>query len=170
MLVFLHEPYHREVDINGPEHQVMWAVPSDGQSHRVVSMYQLWYILGPICLLVLIKLPYHVHKHLVNSLKLSVGVSMVRWSSNHPYARELTQLFNDITFKIGALITQELGCGSEEWDVSLPQKSSNDLCSLVGGQIRHDMFCTVITENQNAHHVWWLVQLCSHLSACEVYV
>ena len=45
--VFLHAPYCREVKVDGkawsaPKHQVMWAVASNGWSHRVVSMYQLW--------------------------------------------------------------------------------------------------------------------------------
>ena len=53
-------------------------------------------------------------------LSLSIGLSVVRWSPNPLYAHKLTQLFNDITFKIGAAIAQELGWGSEDWDVSLP--------------------------------------------------
>ena len=36
------------------------------------------------------------------------------------YAHELTQLFDDVTFEISTLITQELCQGSEDWDVSLP--------------------------------------------------
>ena len=111
-----------------------------------------------------------MHKHLVSLLNLSIGLSMVRWSPNLPHAHELTQLFDDITLKIGALITQELGQGSKDQDIFLPQKFSNSLCSLVRGHLSHDVFCKVITENQNGHHIWWLILLHSHLNACEVYV
>ena len=41
---------------------------------------------------------------------------------------------------------------------------------MIGGHVSHDVFHKVITENQNAHHVWWLIQLHSHLNACEIYV
>ena len=51
---------------------------------------------------------------LVNSLNLSIGLSVVRWSLNLLYAYELMQLFDDITFKIGTSITQELDQGSKD--------------------------------------------------------
>ena len=70
--------------------------------------------------------------------------------------------------KIGSSITQELGWGSKDWDISLLQEFSKSLCSLIGGHISHDMICKVIAENQNAHHVWWLIQLDSHLNAREI--
>ena len=57
-------------------------------------------MLGPICLPIFTYLPYHVHKHLVNSLSLSIGLSMVRWSSDLPYVHEFTQLFDDVTSKL----------------------------------------------------------------------
>ena len=44
---------------------------------------------------------------------------------------------------------------------------ANSLCSLIRGYISHDVFCKVITKDQNIHHVWWLVELHSHLNACE---
>ena len=101
---------------------------------------------------------------------MSIGLSMIRWSPNLPYAHEFTQLFDDVTFKIGALITQEFSWGSKDWDVSLPQEFSNSLCSLIGGHVSYDVFHKVIAENQNSHHIWWLIQLHSHLNAHEVYM
>ena len=106
----------------------------------------------------------------MSSFNLSIGLSMVRWSPNLPYGHELTQLLDDVTFNIGTLIAQELSQGSEDWDVSLPQKFNNSLPSLFGGHVGNDMFCKVNAENQNVHHTCWLIQLHSHLNACEVYV
>ena len=90
---------------------------------------------------------------------LSIGLGMVSWSPNLPYAHELTQLFDDISFELDTLITQELGQGSEDQDVSLPQKLSKSLSSLIRGHASHDMFHKMITKDQNADHVWWLVCL-----------
>ena len=56
--------------------------------------------------------------------------------------------------KLAFSITQELGWGSEDWDVSLPQKFSNSLCNLVRGHVSHDVFWKVIAENPDVHHVW----------------
>ena len=114
-------------------------------------------MLGPVCLLVLTEFSYHVHKHLVSLLNLSVGLSMVRWSPNLPYAHELTQLFDDVTFKTGTSNTQELDWGSKDWDVSLPQKVSNSLYNFVGGPVSHDVFHKVFAEKQNVHHASWLI-------------
>ena len=89
-----------------------------------------------------------MHKHLVSSLNLSVGLSMVRWNPNLPYAPEVTQLFENLTLKIGTSIRQEHGQHSEDWNVSLPQKFGNSLYSLIKGHVHHDVFCEVVKKTK----------------------
>ena len=72
----------RETKVNwqlqsSAKHQVMWAVPSDGQSHGVVSMPQLWEILRPVCLMIFTQFPNHPHQHLMDLLHLSIGLGVV---------------------------------------------------------------------------------------------
>ena len=95
---------------------------------------------------------------------LSIGLSVVRWSPNLPYAHKLTKLSDDVAFKVGSLVTQELGWCSKDWDISLPQKLSNGLQSLIGGHMCHDMFCKVVTKGQIAYHIWGSIQLNSCLN------
>ena len=58
-LVFLCAPYCGEIEVNrkmqlAHKHQIMWAVPGNGWSCGVVSMYQLGQMPWPVCLPVLI--------------------------------------------------------------------------------------------------------------------
>ena len=85
---------------------------------------------------------------------LSVGLGMVRQSPNLLYAHQLTKLSDDVAFKVGSLITYELGWGSEDQDVSLPQELSNSFCCLIRGHICHNVFCKVVTKDQQVHHIW----------------
>ena len=97
-----------------PKHQVMWAVPGDGQSHGVVSMHQLWEMLRPVCILIFTQFPSHLHQHLMGLLHLSIGLGVVWQSSYLPNAHELTQLTDDVALKGGPSITQEPGCCSKD--------------------------------------------------------
>ena len=103
-------------------------------------------MLWPVCLLVPTQFFYHVHQCLVSSFHLFIGLSMVRQSSNLPYCCQLTQLSDDVAFKVGSSITQEPGQGSKDWDVTLLQKLSKSFCSLVQGHIHHNMLHKVITK------------------------
>ena len=124
----------------------MWAVSNDGQSHRIVSMHLLGQMLWPVLLPILTKFPYVVHQCLVSLIYLAIGLSMVRWSPNLPYAHKLTKLSDDTAFKVGPLVTQELGWCTEDQDVILPQKLSNSFHSLMRGHVCYDMFCKMVTQ------------------------
>ena len=78
---------------------------------------------------------------------------MVRQSPNLPYANKLAKLSDDVAFKVGPSVTQELGWCFEDWDVILSQGLSNSFCSLIGGHICHDVFCKMVTKDQKVHHV-----------------
>ena len=95
---------------------------------------------------------------------------MVRWSPSLLYAHKLTKLSEDVAFKFGSLVTQELGQDSEDQDVTLPQKLSNSFCSLIKGHICHNMFHKVVTKDQNIHLVLGLILLHHCLSAGKVNV
>ena len=90
-----------------------------------------------------------MHQHLVSLSHLPIGLSMVRWHPNCPYAHKLTKLSDDVAFKVGSSVTQELGQCSEDWDISLPQKLSNSFCNLIRGHICHNMFCKVFTKTKH---------------------
>ena len=90
----------------------------------------------------------------MSSFYLSIGSGMVRESPNLPYAYKLTKLSDDVAFKVGPLITQELGWGSEDQDISLPQELSNSFHCLIGGHICHNVFCKVVAKTQQVHHIW----------------
>ena len=108
-----------EIKVHGqaqslPKHQVMWAVPGDGQSHGVVSMHQLWEMLRLVCLPILAQFPNHLHQHLMDFFHLPIGLGVVRQSSCLPNAHELTQLTDDVALKGASSVTQELGQHSED--------------------------------------------------------
>ena len=128
-------------------------------SHRIVSMHQLGQMLWPVHLLVFTQFPYHVHQHLVSPFHLSIGLSMVRQSPNLLYAYKLTKLSDDVSFKIGPSIAQELGWCYKDQGIALPQKLSNSFHSLIRGHIHHVMLCKMVTKDEKVHHVWQLNQL-----------
>ena len=132
----------------------MWAVSGDGQSHRIVSMHQLRKMLWPVCLPVFTQFPYHAHQCLVSLFHLSIGLSMVQQSPNLPYAHKLAKFSDNVAFKIGHSVAEELGWCSEDWDVTLPQKLSNSFCSLIRGHICYDMFCKVVEKTKRFTMFW----------------
>ena len=90
---------------------------------------------------------------------------MLRQSPNLPYAHKLSKLCDDVAFKVGPLVTQELGQCSKDQEASLSQKFSNSFHSLTGGHICHNVFCKVVVKDQKVQHVWWLIQFHGGLNA-----
>ena len=111
-------------------------------------------MLRPVCLLIFTLFPNCPHQHLLGLLYLSISLGVIGQNSCLLNAHELTQLTYDVAFKVGSSVTQELGWGSEDQDISLPQKSSNSFCSLIWSHICHDMPHKVVTKDQNIHYVW----------------
>ena len=114
-------------------------------------------MLWPVCLLVPTQFPYYAHQHLVSSFHLSIGLIKVRQSPSLLYVYKLTKLSDNVAFKVGSSVTQYLGWGSKDWDVTLVQKLSNSFCSLIGGHICHYKFCKVVIKDKNVHHIWGLI-------------
>ena len=127
-------------------------------------------MLYPICLPIPIQFSYHVHQQLVSSFHLSIGLNTVRQSPNLLYAHKLTKLSNNVAYKVGSLVTQELHWGSEDKDVTLPQKLSNSFYSLIRGHIHYDVFSKVSAKDQTIQHVWGLILLHHCLNAGKVNV
>ena len=95
---------------------------------------------------------------------------MIRWSPDLRYAYKLAKLSDDVDFKDGSSITQELGWCSKDQDISLPPKLSNSLCSLIRGNICHNVFCKMVKKDQVVHHIRGLIQLHHCLNAGNVNV
>ena len=70
---------------------------------------------------------------------LAIGLRLVRWSPNLPYAHKCTKLSDVVAFKVGHSVVQELDWCSEDWDITLPQKLSNSFHSLI--RIMYAMMC-----------------------------
>ena len=86
------------------------------------------------------------------------------------YALKLTKVSDNTAFTVGSLVTQELAWGSEDQDVTLPQKLSKSFCSLSGGHVCHNVLCKVVITDQNIQHIWGLIQLYHCLNAGKVHV
>ena len=90
---------------------------------------------------------------------LAIGLSIVRCSPNLLYAYKLTKLSEDVAFIAGPSVTQERGWCSEDQDLILPQKLSNNFHSLIGGPVYHDMFLKMATTDQTVYHILGFIQL-----------
>ena len=99
---------------------------------------------------------------------LAIGLSIVRWIPNLPYAHKLTKLSDDIAFKVGPSVTEDFGWCSKDQDLTLPQKLGNSFDSFTGCHICHDMFLKMVAKDQKVHHIWGLIQLHCCLNAGKV--
>ena len=84
---------------------------------------------------------------------------MVRCSPNLPHTHKLTKFSDDVAFKVGPSVTQDLGQCYKDQDINLPQEPSNSFHSLIGGHIHHDMLSKMVAKDQMVHQFWGLIQL-----------
>ena len=131
------------------EHQIVWTVPSNCRSGGIIGVHYFSQMRWPVSYFVLSQLPDHAHNHLVQSLYQLISLGVVGHGPQSFYAKDLAHFLNYTTCEASTPITQELGQGPKDRDVTSIQKFGNSFCSLIRGHICQHMLHEVVLEHQD---------------------